>query len=103
MSLCRAFLKTGIEFPHGVGILRIAKQSTITQPKRFFEVPYHEQYESRDNESKNRTAKWVHEQYPSLDLRVLDDKRRKNTLFCVYIMIKQIIRSLLTKRVSLKT
>jgi len=69
MSLCRAFMtKTGIEFPHGIGFVRIAKQATtVNQPKRFFEVPYHEQYESRDNESKDWNAKCVHEQYSSFD------------------------------------
>ena len=79
MSLYRAFMtKTGIEFPHGIGFVRIAKQSIITPPKRFYEVPYHEQYESRDNESKDWNAKCVLEQYSSLDLRVLDDEKRKN-------------------------
>ena len=49
MSFCRSFMtKTGIHFPHGVGFVRIAKQAIVNQPKRFFEVPYDEQYESRD-------------------------------------------------------
>ena len=74
MSLYRAFMtKTGIEFPHGIGFVRIAKQSIITPPKRFYEVPYHEQYESRDNESKNWNAKCVNEQYSSFD-----DEKSKN-------------------------
>ena len=80
MSLCRAFMtKTGIEFPHGIGFVRIAKQATtVNQPKRFYEVPYHEQYESRDNESQNWNAKCVNEQYSSLDLRVFDDEKSRN-------------------------
>ena len=74
MSLYRAFMtKTGIEFPHGIGFVRIAKQSIITPPKRFYEVPYHEQYESRDNESQNWNAKCVNEQYSSFD-----DEKSKN-------------------------
>ena len=49
MSLVRTFMtRTGIDFPYGVGFVRIANQSTVLQPKRFFEVPYDEQYESRD-------------------------------------------------------
>ena len=69
----------GIDFPCGVGYVRVARQlNDSTKPKRFYEVPYHEQYESRDNESKNWNAKWFHEQYSSLDLRVLDEERRKN-------------------------
>jgi len=70
--------KTGIHFPHGVGFVRIAKQSLVSQPKRFFEVPYDEQYESRDNESENWNAKWFHEKYSSLDLRVLDEKKQRD-------------------------
>ena len=69
----------GIDFPCGVGYVRIARQlNDSTKPKRFYEVPYNEQYESRDNESKNWNGKWFHEQYSSLDLRVLDEERRKN-------------------------
>jgi len=79
MSLVRTFMtRTGIDFPYGVGFARIANQSTVIQPKRFFEVPYDEQYESRDNESKNWNAKWVHEQYSSLDVRVLDAAKQRN-------------------------
>ena len=77
MSLRRTLTTSSeIHFPQGVGYVRIARQ--LTKPKRFYEVPYHEQYESRDNESKNWNAKAFHEQYSSLDLRVLDEKRRKN-------------------------
>ena len=77
MSFRTFMTRTGIDFPHGVGFGRIAKQK-ITQPKRFYEVPYHEQYESRDNESKNWNAQCIHELYSSLDLRVLDEERRTN-------------------------
>ena len=49
----------GIDFPCGVGYVGIARQlNDSTKPKRFYEVPYHEQYESRDNESKNWNGKW---------------------------------------------
>ena len=80
MSLRRTLMASqGIDFPCGVGYVRIARQlNDSTKPKRFYEVPYHEQYESRDNESKNWNGKWFHEQYSSLDLRVLDEERRKN-------------------------
>ena len=81
MSLRRTLMAShGIDFPCGVGYVRVARQPSIdsTKPKRFYEVPYHEQYESRDNESKNWNGKWFHEQYSSLDLRVLDEERRKN-------------------------
>ena len=77
MSLRRTLTTSSeIHFPQGVGYVRIARQ--LTKPKRFYEVPYHEQYESRDNESKNWNAKAFHEQYSSLDLRVFDEERRKN-------------------------
>tara|TARA_B100000745_G_C19865319_1_gene288183 strand:+ start:86 stop:397 length:312 start_codon:yes stop_codon:yes gene_type:complete len=77
MSLRRTLTTSSeIHFPQGVGYVRIARQ--LTKAKRFYEVPYHEQYESRDNESKNWNGKWFHEQYSSLDLRVLDEERRKN-------------------------
>ena len=80
MSLRRTLMAShGIDFPCGVGYVRVARQlNDSTKPKRFYEVPYHEQYESRDNESKNWNAKSFHEQYSSLDLRVLDEERRKN-------------------------
>lgn len=80
MSLRRTLMASqGIDFPCGVGYVRIARQlNDSTKPKRFYEVPYNEQYESRDNESKNWNGKWFHEQYSSLDLRVLDEERRKN-------------------------
>ncbi len=80
MSLRRTLMAShGIDFPCGVGYVRVARQlNDSTKPKRFYEVPYHEQYESRDNESKNWNGKWLHEQYSSLQGAVLDEERRKN-------------------------
>tara|TARA_B100000700_G_scaffold281885_1_gene332969 strand:- start:112 stop:432 length:321 start_codon:yes stop_codon:yes gene_type:complete len=80
MSLRRTLTTSSeIHLPQGVGYVRIARQLIdSTKPKRFYEVPYHEQYESRDNESKNWNGKWLHEQYSSLQGAVLDEERRKN-------------------------
>ena len=54
------------------------KNKTWSYQNGFYRVPYHEQYESRDNESKNWNAQCIHELYSSLDLRVLDEERRTN-------------------------
>ena len=54
------------------------KHKTWSYQNGFYRVPYHEQYESRDNESKNWNAKWFHEKYSSLDLRVLDERKQRD-------------------------